>query len=93
MSRINEAKRVRIVTVNAIILPGEKGMERINWFSQETALKYGIASEEGGILGLVGGLLVRPKIITAIFDHLSSQPASGKPVGAKSDQRDREDLR
>jgi len=92
MSRINEAKRVRIVTGDAIIQPGEKGMQRINWFSQETALKYGIAREEGGILRLVRGLLVRPKVITAILDYLSSQPACGKPVGAKSDQRDREDL-
>lgn len=89
MSRINEAKRVRIVTGIAIIQPGEKAMQRVNWFSEKTALKYRIASEEGRILRLIGGLFVRPKVITAILDHLTGQPASGKPVGEESYQAHR----
>jgi hypothetical protein len=64
-------------------------MERINWFSKKTALKYGIASEDGRILRLIVGVLVRPEVIATIREHLTSEPASGKTVGAKSHQRQR----
>jgi hypothetical protein len=93
MSRICYTKGVGIVPDVAIIQPWEKWVERINGFSEKTALKNGIASERRRILRLIGGALVGPEVIAVIGEHLTGQPAGGKQVGAKSYHHQRYTLR